>query len=81
MIHALDIRMTREEFEAMSQEQREKWLNIVTDAMTPEQLEQMSRIGYRAIKDMVSGDVLTRPKTALQDMAKSVNVTVNKSKG
>ena len=79
MIHALDIHITREEREKMSPEELNNFANMILESMTAEQLMQVAEIGKRALIDDELGLTQHRSPTALQDMAKKVNVTVNKT--
>lgn len=79
IIHALDIHISREEFITMTPQEREKWLNLILASMTPEQKEQMARIGARVIEDDILQRAEGRSRTALRTIARAVNVTVNEA--
>ncbi len=80
MIHALDIRISREELDAMTPEEKEKFVNNIYSSMTVEQQVQMMLIGIRVVKDDVLQRAAGRSRTALRTMARAVNVTVNEAK-
>jgi len=78
-IHALDIKISCEELDAMTVEEREKFISTIYESMTPRQKQQMALIGKRVIVDDVLQRATNRPRTALRTMARSVNVTVNEA--
>ena len=78
--HVLDIQISREELEAMTPEEHEKFINNIYDAMTPEQKLQLAEIGYRVVRDDIQQRANKRSRTALRTMARAVNVTVNNDK-
>ena len=81
IIHALDIHISREELLAMTPEERNKFVETVLDAMTPEQQIQMALVGKRVIVDDILQRTEGRSRTALRTIARAVNVTVNEAKG
>lgn len=78
-MHILDIEITRQEFDAKTPEEREKFIDTILNAMTPEQQMQMADIGKRVIMDDILQRTESRSRTALRTMARAVHVTVNES--
>ena len=77
MEHHLDIQISREELQAMTPEERDKYYDTILASMTPEQIIQMAFIGKRVLDDDVKQRAEGRSRTALRTMARAVHVTVN----
>lgn len=77
MKSVLDIKISKEELENMTPQERDIFYSTILDAMTPKQLVQMVKIGKKVIVDDIKQRATKRSRTALRTLARSVNVTVN----